>query len=330
MTKENEQFEDLFKESFDDFEAEVSPGVWKNVQTGLKGAGLGFLIKTAINKIGANAMVAIVSSTATVLATMLVMYWTGNSNKPVGKPSPVAEKPVVVKTPEPVKVEEIKDFLKTESTEKPANTQNNTVVEETNSNAGNSSNLLKKEKKSIQSVINSFSEQSVAAISASTVGGTVPLIVNLNNIGTGKINKWDFGDGKKENSANPVHVYDTPGIYTVYLNSTSSDGKVATDSVKIEVMGNSSISNIPNSFSPNGDGVNDVFVFQSKNIVSMSAVIFDKKGNIIYTQSAIDGKWDGKDTKGQPAKPGTYYFIIKAEGVDGKKYEQKGPINLTR
>lgn len=325
MTKENEQFEDLFKESFESFEAEVSPSVWKNVQTGLKGAGIGFLIKTAINKLGANAMVAIVSSTATVLTTMIIMYWTGNNNpKTAVNTKPVA-KTVVVQKPEPVKLDEIKNFLKTE---KPETTPAPAVADKPA--VQNNDSPLKKDSKKIQSVINSFSDQSVAAISASTIGGTVPLIVNLNNNGTGKINRWDFGDGKKENSVNPVHVYDTPGIYTVYLSSTGADGKTATDSVRIEVMGNSSISNIPNSFSPNGDGVNDVFVFQSKNIVNMDAVIFDKKGNIFYTQNGIDGKWDGRDQKGNPAKAGVYYFIINAEGVDGKKYEQKGQINLTR
>lgn len=328
MTQENEQFENLFKDSFENFEAEVNPSVWKNVQTGLKGAGLGFLLKTAINKIGSNALVAIVSSTATILATLLVMNWSGN--KHVVAPKPISEAPVLVKTPDPEKVEKIKDFLATDNNSaSPAENKKETAPAETSPAVNNP--ILKKDKAKIQEVIKSFAnEQSIAAISASTVGGTVPLIVNLNNSGTGKINKWDFGDGKKESGVNPVHVYDTPGIYTVSLSSVGSDGKTATDSVQIEVLGNSSIASIPNSFSPNGDGVNDVFVFQSKNIVSMNAVIFDKKGNIVYTQNGIDGKWDGRDQKGRPAKPGTYYFIINAEGVDGKKYEQKGPINLTR
>ena len=68
MKKKN--IEDLFKDSFENFEAEVSPSVWKNVQAALKGAGLGLLGKMLINKMGANAIVGIVSSAAAVVATL--------------------------------------------------------------------------------------------------------------------------------------------------------------------------------------------------------------------------------------------------------------------
>jgi gliding motility-associated-like protein len=121
-----------------------------------------------------------------------------------------------------------------------------------------------------------------------------------------------------------------PGIYTIALTSTGSDGKTSTDSIKVEVTGNSSISAIPLSFSPNGDGVNDIFNFTSKHIANMSSVIFDKKGRTIYKWEGKDFKWDGNDEAGKPAKEGTYFYIINAEGVDGKKFEQKGRINLVR
>jgi gliding motility-associated-like protein len=199
----------------------------------------------------------------------------------------------------------------------------------------NSTNTIadasKKDKKKIESVINKFSEEPIASISASPVGGTVPLIVNLTNTGTGKVNKWTFSDGKKANTAsNPVHVFETPGVYSVILSSINADGKTATDSIKVEVTGNSSITSIPTEFSPNGDGVLDVFVLQSKNIAHMNAKIFDKKGTVVYKSEGIDARWDGNDLQGKKAKEGIYFYLINAEGVDGKKYEQKGSINLTR
>jgi gliding motility-associated-like protein len=170
----------------------------------------------------------------------------------------------------------------------------------------------------------------VASISASPIGGTVPLIINLSNNGNAAVNKWDFGDGQKETGMNPVHVYDVPGVYTVRLTSTTAEGKTSVDSVKIEVTGNSSISSIPTSFSPNGDGVNDVLTFKSKFIANISSVIVDKKGHTVYSWDGIDFQWDGKDQKGVPAAEGTYFYIINAMGVDGKKFEQKGNIILTR
>jgi len=47
--KKNDNLEDLFKDSFEDFEADVKPKTWDNIQAALKGAGIGIFIKTLIN-----------------------------------------------------------------------------------------------------------------------------------------------------------------------------------------------------------------------------------------------------------------------------------------
>jgi gliding motility-associated-like protein len=328
MNKGENDLEDLFKESFTDFEAEVNPGIWKNIQTGLKGAGIGVVIQTIFNKIGSTTLVATISSVSAVIATVLVMNFI---NKP--KPTPVVNKEdKTILKPDQATVNEIKTFLadgkgKGKVEVNPL-ADDGIIVQKEEVKA---LELIKKDKKKIQSVIKSLSVEPIASIYASPVAGAVPLIVNLANNGTGKINKWSFGDDKKTNvAANPIHVFETPGVYSILLTSTNADGRIAVDSVKIEVTGNSSIASIPRSFSPNGDGIDDLFVFQSKNIVNMEVLLFNKKGKIFYTWKGIDGKWDGKNQQGKQAKEGTYYYIITADGVDGKKYEQKGSINLTR
>jgi gliding motility-associated-like protein len=335
MSEKENKFEDIFKDSFEEFEPEVNPSVWKNIQTGLKGAGIGVLIKGLINKLGSNAVVAIVSSAATVLGTVVVMNWTGSAEKPKEETNTTTPK-VKIETSPPAKVEEIKDFLSDKNAvtnkKETAAKEENTAVKEVEA-AKNT--VVKKDKKELESVINSLSGQTIASISASNVGGAVPLIVSVSNDGSGKINKWDFGDGKKESGANPVHVYDVPGIYTISLTSISADGKTATDEITVEVTGNSSILNSMDeiSFSPNGDTIQDICRFQSKNIIDMSVVIFDKQSTIvksINTKNGVEGQWDGKDMKGKPAKEGTYFYILNALGADGKKYNKKGKINLTR
>lgn len=335
MSKDNKNIEDIFKDSFENFEADVKPDVWKNVQTGLKGAGIGVLIKTAINKLGSNAIIAITSSAATVLSTVLIMNVATDDNKTADIKTTETPK-TTIEVPKPVK-EDIKEFLSTDPKtnndikEKEPVKNDAPVVEKKNEN----SNTSPIKKDNMEAAINALSNQSIASASASTVGGAIPLIVSFSNNGNGKSNKWDFGDGKKETGPNPVHVYDVPGIYTVVLTSVAADGKTVTDNIKIEVTGNSSLM-VPSedmTFSPNGDGVNDIFVFQSKNIVEMNAVIFDEKTNVvknIITKNGVDGKWDGTDEKGKPAIDGTYYYILNALGVDGKKYDKKGKINLTR
>jgi len=318
-----DEFEDIFKDSFEDFEAEVSPNVWKNVQTVLKGAGIGLLGKAILNKIGANTLIAVISSAAAVVGTVVVMNWGGKA-----EPKPVAKNamPKVIEKPKPAKLEEIRDFLSDKPVVKPATAPAKTEVKKENELKADP--VIKKDE--MQEVISEYSDVMVATISASPVGGTVPLVVNLSNNGIGKINKWNFGDGQKENGANPVHVYDTPGLYTIMLQSTSTDGKTSTDSIKIEVTGNSSMAAIPSDFSPNGDGKKDNFSFNPVNMKSMSVAIFDKNYNVVFRSEKLDAKWDGNNLKGKPAKEATYFYIVNSIGLDGKKHEQKGKIILSR
>ena len=320
MKKDN--LEDLFKDSFENFEADVNPSVWKNVQTALKGASLGLLGKMLLNKMGSSAVISIVSSAAAVIATVFVMNGTGTkTNKPAtkeaGKPKVVAE------TVKPT-VDEIKTFLTPENKE--------IVSEPVVKKIDEPQNTLTITNDKINSVIREYSEQAVADISASPIGGQAGLVVNFMNNGIGKTNKWDFGDGKKETGTNPPHYYDEPGIYTVVLTSISADGKASSDSIKFEVTAkeNSSVRSASGDFSPNGDGLRDYFGFNAENLINQTVVVFDKNKMIVYQSGSLAAKWDGTNLKGKPVKEGEYYYIQKAEGKDSKKYEQSGKIILKR
>ncbi|MCX6295162.1 MAG: gliding motility-associated C-terminal domain-containing protein [Bacteroidetes bacterium] len=320
MKKNN--IEDFFKDSFENFEAEVSPSVWKNIQTGLKGVGLGVIAKMLLNKIGSNAIIAVVSSAAAVLATVFVMNGTDNKSD-TKAPKTKAEPVVVLETPKS-SVDEIKKFLSNSAKETPVVKK----VTESESVDTKVAGTIKKDKKAIEALL---SDERVASISSSCVGGAVPLIINLSNIGNGKINKWTFNDGTKPmTGANPIKYFDEPGIYTITLTSTGADGKTATDSIKVEALANSYIESIPKEFSPNGDGQNDIFIFKSENIAKMQVSIYDKDAQKVYEYKGTGFNWDGKTQKGEKAKEGIYLYMINADGKDGKKYEQKGKINLTR
>ena len=325
-----DDLEDLFKKSFENFEAEVKPGVWKNIQTGLKGAGLGVLAKMLLNKIGTNAIVAIVSSAATVVGTVLVMNYSGNKTE-TSKSNTTTPPKMLAEKPAPVSVNQIKNFLTNpetnSSSKKEAVTNTNSAQIDNNSSVVS----IKNDKKQIQKTISELSGDRIASISSSCVGGAVPLIVNLSNAGSGKINKWSFNDGTKSiTAANPIKVFDTPGIYTIKLSSIGPDGKSAMDSIKVEVTGNSSLSSTSGDFTPNGDGYKDDFGFNPINMVSLNVEVFDNNSNIVYRSESLSAKWDGKNLKGKPVKEGVYFYILKAVGLDGKKYEQNGKITLKR
>lgn len=88
---------------------------------------------------------------------------------------------------------------------------------------------------------------------------------------------------------------------------------------------------IPNAFSPNGDGQNDIFRVKEgyQSIVSFHGYIFNRWGKKVYDWTDIAGGWDGT-ISGHKAKAGVYYVIIKARGADGRKYNLRRDVNLLR
>jgi gliding motility-associated-like protein len=88
---------------------------------------------------------------------------------------------------------------------------------------------------------------------------------------------------------------------------------------------------IPNAFSPNGDGINDIFrVTTATGIELKQFEIYDRWGKKIwYTDDFREG-WDGTD-RGAPRDMNTYYYIFWYICItDGETYMKKGDINLIR
>lgn len=88
---------------------------------------------------------------------------------------------------------------------------------------------------------------------------------------------------------------------------------------------------VPNAFTPNGDGVNDVFRVKEgyKSIVSFKAMVFDRWGKKLCEWTDPAGGWDGRSA-GHAVPDGGYYLNIQARGADGKHYNIKKVINVLR
>lgn len=86
----------------------------------------------------------------------------------------------------------------------------------------------------------------------------------------------------------------------------------------------------PNVFTPNGDGVNDLFNVIGTNIAELSGRIYNRWGQVIYEWNTVAGGWDGYSSAGVPAPQGTYYFEIDAIGDDGTNYHETGEVTLLR
>ncbi len=88
---------------------------------------------------------------------------------------------------------------------------------------------------------------------------------------------------------------------------------------------------MPNAFSPNGDGINDIYKAKSgySSIVEFHATIFNRWGKKLYEWSDPAEGWDGT-FKGKDVAQGVYFVLVKAKGADGKNYVIKRDVNLLR
>ncbi len=88
---------------------------------------------------------------------------------------------------------------------------------------------------------------------------------------------------------------------------------------------------MPNAFSPNGDGYNDVYKAKDgyQSIVSFKATIINRWGQKIYSWDDPAGGWDGK-WHGKTVKDGVYFVIVDAKGADGHHYKIKKDVNVLK
>ena len=167
----------------------------------------------------------------------------------------------------------------------------------------------------------------IAAFSNSPENGTPPLVVNFtNSSGNSNTYKWSFGDGNGSMAADTSHTYNAPNTYTVTLVATNN--YLCPDTATAIVLVYKLV--ISNVFTPNGDGNNDFFAIKSTGITSLEMEIYNRWGIKAFETNAPDGKWDGRYTNGKSADDGTYYYIVKATGIDGQEYVEKGFLTLLR
>jgi gliding motility-associated-like protein len=102
-----------------------------------------------------------------------------------------------------------------------------------------------------------------------------------------------------------------------------------TTSYKFRVSDSSSIS-LPNIFTPNGDGANDVYIPITRGISGLNAWVYNRDGVIVSNWDKPRGGWDGYSTSGEPCSDGVYYIVVNAFGFDGKVYKLKSSITLIR
>lgn len=168
------------------------------------------------------------------------------------------------------------------------------------------------------------------------MGGSAPADIEFRAWGTDAVihNEWQIASDPnfeyidyRFNEQNLDYTFNEEGNYYVRFVGSNADGSCQAYGETYVVSIGASELRIPNAFTPNGDGVNDVWKVSYRSLTSFKCSIFDRYGNEITSFSDPSEGWDGKHN-GKLVKPGVYFYVIEARGADGKKYKKGGDINI--
>jgi len=161
-----------------------------------------------------------------------------------------------------------------------------------------------------------------------------PVVDFTNESIGGTLFSWSFGDGEFSSDENPTHTYVPAWIIedeiSVQLIVTNAYGCSDTVSKPMAVQ-NLVTFYIPNAFTPNNDGTNDLFFPKGDGISRMRTQIFNRWGHLVYENYNLFAAWDGTDQdSGEPCQQGVYTYVVDLLDQYGKEYRYTERISLIR
>lgn len=153
--------------------------------------------------------------------------------------------------------------------------------------------------------------------------------VQFSNSSTGATKyKWLFGDDDTSVLVNPVHLYKKTQDFNACLIAYNDFGCSDTVCTTISAIVNSSV-DVPNAFTPNGDGTNDKVFVRGFGIAQMNFRIYNRWGQLVFESGSQSLGWDGK-FKGTLQPMDVYAFTLLVLFSDGTQVSKKGDITLIR
>ena len=172
-----------------------------------------------------------------------------------------------------------------------------------------------------------------------TLGGSAPVEIEFSAVCSDAVvfTEWQFAtDAEFENITLRMnelvvsHVFREQGTTYVRFVASNDAGTCDFFSDTYEVFIGVSSIDCPNAFSPGAsEGINDEWKVSYKSIISFECYIFNRWGIKVAEFKDPSKGWDGKHN-GKYVPAGVYYYVIKAEGADGRKYNLKGDINIIK
>ncbi|MEO5585302.1 MAG: PKD domain-containing protein, partial [Flavobacteriales bacterium] len=141
---------------------------------------------------------------------------------------------------------------------------------------------------------------------------------------------YNFGDGQGSLSQDPTHTYTQGGQYIIVQTVSNAAGCTASDSMLIAITENKIVPpKLPDAFSPNGDGVNDIFYVRGGPFKTMELKVFNGWGEMVFETSDPEFGWDGTHN-GKPEINGVYVYTVVATSVEGQDFDHSGKVTLIR
>jgi gliding motility-associated-like protein len=136
---------------------------------------------------------------------------------------------------------------------------------------------------------------------------------------------WQFSKDKIANGSHVVHKFDSIGNYKVRLIVADSKGCADTVVKAVDVLQKL---NVPNVFTPNDDGLNDLLIINGDGNSTYNIQIFSRTGLKVFEKKAKVLVWDGRMFSGDEVRDGIFYYVITS--VDGPAIKQTGFFYIYR
>ena len=140
---------------------------------------------------------------------------------------------------------------------------------------------------------------------------------------------WSFDNGDYSFEENPIYDFSNTQSYNVSLIATNGFG-CQSEMIRIVHIQSEFTIFIPDAFTPDGDGINDVFEAKGNGIEDFEMQVFDRWGGIIFESTSIELGWDGADYAGLPTDDGIYLYHIAVYDINDRLWVYNGELNLMR
>jgi gliding motility-associated-like protein len=325
----------LYKDAFKEYSPEPSPGGFERIRAGIPGNWRRMRMITAagiVIGIAGLALLLIPSPKADQVVEPTAMPALQDVSIPAAQPLP-AEKPQAQFTPSssPIPSQAPLSVLSQQNSPTPQHPlQHNTAMSVENpvnlpgqvpSQAAqlpaNNSQLNSANTTSENQVPQAESSVTFSSDTTICLGGSAQL-----QVFGAQFCKWIDGQTSSGIVVEPLNTTS----YTV--EATGFDGKLVTGRIVVKVDDCESIF-VPSGFTPNGDGLNDVFRVMGNDVKGFNLRVFSRNGELLFESNDMEIGWAG-DIKGSPAAEGAYVFVISYTNKVGIPVSKRGSVTLLR